>query len=813
MGWGKFLFPWPGNWEYSRRETCLTILYKSFTFMDPSLFFVLFGRHHMKTFSLMFRRLVRRHILSAIILSSPLLYAQPGPINGNLTGAGTIGTVNVETSGGTQFNAAATPEGIYIKNSQTADIDYIKIYSPPSGKSIQRIEVKIDAVGPFNIPRNRQQALVLLNDGTVLVFDFSNYSTSKGAAIKNLGKPSSADLASTWDRVLGDAVYLLGASVYVSRDTGATWQIDTAGFGNGVFARNLALDSSEYVYAATTAGLFMQSPDTSIWHQVTTLTTPTALQTVYIDRLNRIFVVGSGNSGVFSSTDGGLTWNPDTAGIGLLALSNFGDDQFHNIYATSGNGTLYKSAGGTGAWVRVDAGILATTVNPPVINAITGDSTVIAATSFGIFVTPDQGNTWYESNGGIRAENFYGFAKHSPNRILVSTDLGIYYNDAGDTAWHKSFPPAGYLGALPIYKDSSERLYTSVPNPDPNSSAMGSIYKSTDNGTTWSADTMNISSTTGRIFFVDELGGEHIASSIVGFSYYGRAYQRDSTGKWIPDTAGIPMGSYAYASSMGTDHGGLIYLSGTYVGAPRVLHRSITGGSWSVDTVGLASSVLSFYLMKPGKPGEVFGTNYHLMYRHSAGVWNQVPLPSSNIFKFTVDRNGTIFIVNTAVVGALLADVGISMSTDDGASWTILTHDTIQVDALHSRGDTSYALLRGGGLYALTKNGLVTGVPISQRPLLPSTYELSPNYPNPFNPTATIQYNLPYRSGVSLKVYDILGQLVATLASGMHEAGNQSVTWNASNFASGIYFYQLEATSIADPSKTFTQVRKMVLLK
>jgi hypothetical protein len=68
-------------------------------------------------------------------------------------------------------------------------------------------------------------------------------------------------------------------------------------------------------------------------------------------------------------------------------------------------------------------------------------------------------------------------------------------------------------------------------------------------------------------------------------------------------------------------------------------------------------------------------------------------------------------------------------------------------------------------------------------------------------------------SEISLRVYDILGQVVATLVDGVQQASYQSGEWDASDFASGIYFYHLEAISIADPSKTFTQVKKMILLR
>lgn len=96
---------------------------------------------------------------------------------------------------------------------------------------------------------------------------------------------------------------------------------------------------------------------------------------------------------------------------------------------------------------------------------------------------------------------------------------------------------------------------------------------------------------------------------------------------------------------------------------------------------------------------------------------------------------------------------------------------------------------------------------------IPLEYKLEQNYPNPFNPVATIQYGLPATSRTTLKVYNLLGQVVATLTNGIEEAGYKSVQWNAGNYSSGVYFYRIEATSLNDPAKTFTQVKKMMLVK
>lgn len=74
---------------------------------------------------------------------------------------------------------------------------------------------------------------------------------------------------------------------------------------------------------------------------------------------------------------------------------------------------------------------------------------------------------------------------------------------------------------------------------------------------------------------------------------------------------------------------------------------------------------------------------------------------------------------------------------------------------------------------------------------LPSDYALAQNYPNPFNPSTVIEYSLPQSGAVSLTVYNVLGQEVSTLVHGRLEAGVHRVTFDASGYPSGIYFYRL----------------------
>ncbi len=80
------------------------------------------------------------------------------------------------------------------------------------------------------------------------------------------------------------------------------------------------------------------------------------------------------------------------------------------------------------------------------------------------------------------------------------------------------------------------------------------------------------------------------------------------------------------------------------------------------------------------------------------------------------------------------------------------------------------------------------------------------NFPNPFNPSTQINFSIPKNSNVSLKVYDSNGSEIATLVNGNKAAGNYQVNFDASKYASGIYYYTITAGS-------FTYTRKMILMK
>ena len=94
----------------------------------------------------------------------------------------------------------------------------------------------------------------------------------------------------------------------------------------------------------------------------------------------------------------------------------------------------------------------------------------------------------------------------------------------------------------------------------------------------------------------------------------------------------------------------------------------------------------------------------------------------------------------------------------------------------------------------------------SKTETIANSFELKQNYPNPFNPTTTIEYSVGKASNVKISVYNMLGQELAVLVNGKHQAGTHLVKFDAAKYSTGVYFYKIEAGN-------FVQTRKMLLVK
>lgn len=130
------------------------------------------------------------------------------------------------------------------------------------------------------------------------------------------------------------------------------------------------------------------------------------------------------------------------------------------------------------------------------------------------------------------------------------------------------------------------------------------------------------------------------------------------------------------------------------------------------------------------------------------------------------------------------------------------TFDVERTVNISAKDTVIFSVSGGNGIY-MTKSFIFSYI-------APNEYKLEQNFPNPFNPATTIQYQLPYDSRVSLKVYSILGKEVAVLADEIQAAGFKEIRFNGRDFASGVYIYRLTASS---GKENYSSVKKMMIVK
>ena len=164
-----------------------------------------------------------------------------------------------------------------------------------------------------------------------------------------------------------------------------------------------------------------------------------------------------------------------------------------------------------------------------------------------------------------------------------------------------------------------------------------------------------------------------------------------------------------------------------------------------------------------------------------------------------------------SLASVLAGLLGTASNAADSASPGFLrakfNYDFFEADGSHGVHNTNYAR---GLLQSAIDNFSLTGVEIADE-TLPMQFALEQNYPNPFNPSTEIQFSIPARSSVRMEVFDMSGQLIATLFDEEMAAGTYKATWSGEGasgrtVASGVYLYRIQAGS-------FVATRKMVLVK
>ncbi|NWG27493.1 MAG: T9SS type A sorting domain-containing protein [Ignavibacteriaceae bacterium] len=165
----------------------------------------------------------------------------------------------------------------------------------------------------------------------------------------------------------------------------------------------------------------------------------------------------------------------------------------------------------------------------------------------------------------------------------------------------------------------------------------------------------------------------------------------------------------------------------------------------------------------------------------------------------------------------------ITYSTDRGLNWSAPEFVTDRYDstiafkagALLPNGDycVNYEVMSPGNInstaflrvYFRKRNSVISNVE-ELNSHIPNSFQLYQNYPNPFNPNTKIIWQSPVGSHQTLKVYDVLGNEIATLADEYRNAGRYEINFSSSDLVSGIYFYRLTAGA-------FIETKKMILMK
>ena len=412
-------------------------------------------------------------------------------------------------------------------------------------------------------------------------------------------------------------------------------------------------------------------------------------------------------------------------------------------------------------WVRKsnDVFALCVTFNPQ--NHQTAYAGIGTPSLSSLYISHDAGEHW-DTLVAVPGAIFV-VAVHPLDTLMIfaGTTSGLWRTTNGGGSWSLVLDSVGFIGeSIAIDPGSPNRVY--VGSDMIFASQKGGFYISTDYGGTWmlspGTDTTN---------------------------YCTIALRPDST-------------NILYAGS----DGGYISKSTDYGLTWRRVHSP--GGEIPIIVIDPQNPLVA-YATQNGPPSGVWKTT------DGGETWIGSGLDGIHTWSLDVDPNsprnlltGEFHLSNPPFLGRMF------QSTDAGQTWLDVSNGLPQTGIAHWSVkivsiETPLVLAavggypQGGGIYKLQN---IVSVPSREWGSgVPEWYGIEQNYPNPFNPTTTIQFSIPYRSFVTLKIFDVLGQEVGTLVSQELGAGTFKTQWDATGFPSGVYFYRLQAGPFAETKR------------
>ncbi|MCG3158757.1 MAG: hypothetical protein DKINENOH_05401 [bacterium] len=601
------------------------------------------------------------------------------------------------------------------------------------------------------------------------------------------------DFAVSGTNILAVAHYNNLDRVFRSSDNGAGWTAINIGSAN-TDVNALAVRGTN-LFAGTDKGIFLSTDNGTSWTELNKIFRDASVFAV----IDTILFAGTWGGGVFRSSDNGTSWTKVNSGLTNTYIRALAVSGTNLLAGTEGGGVFLSGDNGT-SWTAINTGITNTNVR-----ALAVSGTHLFASTEGdyVFRSSDNGTSWTAVNTGMSNPRVLALAISGTNLFAGTEGGGVFRSTDNADSW-TAVNNGLTNNNVNVLAVSGSNLFAGTWG--------GGVFRSSDNGNNWTATgpentrvtDLAVSDTN---IFAGTMGNGIFLSTDSGVSW---------TATGLEDTcitALAVIDSYLFAGTFGNRDASLARRT------CRILRSSDNGTGWTaLDTVFLdmvldgenvtAFAVIDTFLFAATEGTNYWGTTGILRSTDNGTSWTPV---NDNLAGYDVTDNVADLAVCRANLFAASWDDGVFVSCDNGTNWTAvnsgLPYNGTSPNALAISDTYLFAGTSSIGVWRRPLSEMITSVSANDRPAnLPMQFNLEQNYPNPFNPTTTIVFALPRVSFVTLKVYNLLGEDVATLVAEKLPAGKHQRVWEASGLASGIYLYRLQASG-------FVQTRKLILVR